>query len=554
MSNEKPSVFIGSSTESYEIAEAVEVNLQGEAEVTLWKDTFTPGTPILEDFQYKKDIFDFAIFIFNDDDIIITRNDICHTVRDNVVFELGLFIGALGYERVFVLYPNKKKLKIFSDYKGVTYLSFDIQRQDNNLISGVRPACTKIKAIIKKLGRTRNKSVVSNKLLGQAKPRLDLLGLEKIYTNYIEAEQDILKELKKSRGPIRLFLQIAAKTIGMKGSLFDVINEVSTKKNVELRVLHSSEQSPLFARDRLESLNKDPDRIIDILKYVNKSLEHLEGAKGSSLRHRVHTWPFIWRIYGFDDKLFLMPYYTDKDAIYYSPVLLFKKSSTSLYKAFVDFFDYVWEQSAPSKKKLSDIITPATPAGTALFLKWEGYHVFGIPRRDLKPNHDFIRFYGVGGKRKNSTEEWIECALREGNEETNNSIDKILNSDSTFFVRKDGIIDSITIIGEKIRPRLIIEKKKHTGLGSMKVNDDVYYLVAYNAALKQKPLPTNEVAALVFLTDYHLSLFKKKFDVTVGEIKSEGAIIISQPEIKIRNEKILIPHGTASFLIRKIKS
>ncbi len=43
--------------------------------------------------------------------------------RQNVIFELGFFIGKLGRDKAFVLY--KGDVEILSDYKGVIYVSMD---------------------------------------------------------------------------------------------------------------------------------------------------------------------------------------------------------------------------------------------------------------------------------------------------------------------------------------------------------------------------------------------------------------------------------------------
>jgi predicted nucleotide-binding protein len=44
--------------------------------------------------------------------------------RDNVIFELGLFMGALTRTRTFVLAPSQVDLKIPSDLLGVTFLRY----------------------------------------------------------------------------------------------------------------------------------------------------------------------------------------------------------------------------------------------------------------------------------------------------------------------------------------------------------------------------------------------------------------------------------------------
>lgn len=45
--------------------------------------------------------------------------------RQNVVFELGYFIGKLGRERVFPLYETLENFEIHSDFAGVVLVPFD---------------------------------------------------------------------------------------------------------------------------------------------------------------------------------------------------------------------------------------------------------------------------------------------------------------------------------------------------------------------------------------------------------------------------------------------
>src|SRR5688572_13296546 len=96
----KPRIFIGSSVESLTIADAINENLDHNFEVTIWRNgTFDLSNNTIDSLIKKASTVDFAIFIFSPDDLIIIRNEEKRIVRDNVVFELGLFIGTIGKER-----------------------------------------------------------------------------------------------------------------------------------------------------------------------------------------------------------------------------------------------------------------------------------------------------------------------------------------------------------------------------------------------------------------------------------------------------------------------
>lgn len=200
---------------------------------------------------------------------------------------------------------------------------------------------------------------------------------------------------------------------------------------------------------------------------------------------------------------------------------------------------------------LADLIQPETPAGTALFLRWQDYHVFSIPQREFRPATDRVRFFGVGGKRQNASESLVNCALREGQEEIGAVISHLETAAQTYFLRANGSIEAISLIDEAIRPRLILEKRVHSLYGSMAHQTLPYYLVGFNACLSDRPMPQNEIAALLYLKDNHLSLIRQS-QLTIADLVQQGARLDTQPDRSIDAGMILVPHGTAQFLIQQI--
>jgi hypothetical protein len=202
--------------------------------------------------------------------------------------------------------------------------------------------------------------------------------------------------------------------------------------------------------------------------------------------------------------------------------------------------------------KLSDLITPTTSAGTALFLIWNGYHVFSIPKRDVLQALQSVRFFGVGGKRINCHESLVDCALREGTEEIGAVVSSIDSAEHTYFLRANGSLEMVQLIESPIRPRLILEKRNHSDYGSMANLTAPYYLVAFNASLSGKPKPCNEIAATLYLKDTHLSLMKRQVNTTIATLMELGAHIEYQADSYLNTSMVLIPHGTARFLIRQL--
>ena len=89
------------------------------------------GRTIIEKFEDYSCV-DFAIILLSPDDEILLKdkktgeykNEITRT-RQNVLFELGFFIGKLGRDRVVALYRQSNFFEFPSDYSGVIYKIYD---------------------------------------------------------------------------------------------------------------------------------------------------------------------------------------------------------------------------------------------------------------------------------------------------------------------------------------------------------------------------------------------------------------------------------------------
>lgn len=83
------------------------------------------GRTVIEKFEGSADV-DFAVVLLTPDDVghIADGSDEPKPrARQNVIFELGYFVGRLGRSRVCAL--HKGGVEILSDYDGVIYVSMD---------------------------------------------------------------------------------------------------------------------------------------------------------------------------------------------------------------------------------------------------------------------------------------------------------------------------------------------------------------------------------------------------------------------------------------------
>lgn len=175
-----PKIFIGSSSESLEVARKLRVCLNKWATVKIWSDLdiFKPGITTIEGLISLCKEFDMSIFIFNIDDKIISRGQEFHITRDNVIFEYGLFLSTLGRLNTFILQPTGlANFRLFSDIQGSNILLFDPNKED--IIDALSPAVEQIIERIFSWQRTkiseklnRNKLAYFERYLTEEEPML----------------------------------------------------------------------------------------------------------------------------------------------------------------------------------------------------------------------------------------------------------------------------------------------------------------------------------------------------------------------------------------------
>jgi Predicted nucleotide-binding protein containing TIR-like domain len=126
----KPSVFVGSSSEALEFARSVKHELAKHFQADVWDEgIFQLGESTLDEMLRFIQSYDFAVLVLNEDDVTKSRKVTSGSPRDNVIFELGLFMGALGRRRAFSIIrcSGDGSPKIPSDLLGNTsvYLGKD---------------------------------------------------------------------------------------------------------------------------------------------------------------------------------------------------------------------------------------------------------------------------------------------------------------------------------------------------------------------------------------------------------------------------------------------
>src|SRR5262245_41269623 len=145
----RPRIFLGSSGKQEKLLKSITRGLEDVAVVEPWTTVFNPGRSTLEQLVELSQQVDFAAFVFAQDDW--TSADASESgeasPRDNVVFEAGLFGGALGMRRTFILHAHGAKLP--TDLPGLPTVRYD----PDGVSAEVRAINTKLHTAIGAEGR-----------------------------------------------------------------------------------------------------------------------------------------------------------------------------------------------------------------------------------------------------------------------------------------------------------------------------------------------------------------------------------------------------------------
>jgi len=152
----RPRVFVGSSSERLPVAKAIQSLLDFECEVTLWSQgVFGLSQFAFDELVRSVESSDFAILVVDADDTRESRGESAEVARDNVVFEYGLFSGALGRSRSFLVHDRTRPPVLPTDLLGLTPATYH-PHSSGNLKASLGPASEEILAVIRELGPREN--------------------------------------------------------------------------------------------------------------------------------------------------------------------------------------------------------------------------------------------------------------------------------------------------------------------------------------------------------------------------------------------------------------
>ncbi len=132
----KLKVFVGSSSEAREHDVVIRKTLEEYGiEAISWSEIFHPGDFGLDSLIKISNEINGALIIATSDDATWYRGNEYFTPRDNILFEMGLFIKALGRNKTgFILLKNLSgsSPKIPTDLAGLNLITYDVSKPAKN--------------------------------------------------------------------------------------------------------------------------------------------------------------------------------------------------------------------------------------------------------------------------------------------------------------------------------------------------------------------------------------------------------------------------------------
>jgi cytidyltransferase-like protein len=349
-------IFIASSSKSRgwatDLQELLDTEMPGNYQFVVWhQDVFRPSSFIFSDLENAASTCSAAIFIFAPDDNIIINDETKKITRDNVIFELGLFVGHLGIDRTIVLSSSDtSSYRLLSDIDGLGTVRFSFKpHDDGNRIAALGPAANRIKrhlwqvlehdsrinaSVLKSVGlvgatdTTEHSALSYVTAIESSRTQFMLLGVgaDKITSNRQQFLEMVMR-IMSNGGLIRLLLLDPDSHAMTMMDDFAATQAGQFRENVKNSLLRIAE-------------------IVELCKCRNTI-----QMRSYFVSNHDHMPPFRLTFVNHDQCIVSPRSLVDKDRAKQQPQLLFTNPATqdgpAYYGAFLRYFESLWRHSNP---------------------------------------------------------------------------------------------------------------------------------------------------------------------------------------------------------------
>jgi predicted nucleotide-binding protein len=364
-----PRLFIGSSTESLPVVQVLQDELQNDAAVTVWTDAsiFRPTDFFVDTLLQIPHLFDFGLFLFEPDDVIESRGKTMRAPRDNVIFELGLFMSRLGLKRAFAMMP-RGGVKVLSDISGLKPLEYD----DSPELAETRKRI--LKNTDKPVVRKALEKELRDKLKVALKPSIDEIrklleagvieatGVFADAPNVVHAAPTMVRLIKASIeiSGTAVVRQVA---LDMSEAWGILVNEIlhgrGKPANITWRCLMIDPDSASIQKvaSASVSVSTAANRLHDMRDYITKHSAELESRK-VNFKCRLYSEPPIVHGFHIDGTALLFSMCDINDGkleAWNTPYWRFEGSDDTAFsshpaRAFKNWFDHRWQSARAAWK------------------------------------------------------------------------------------------------------------------------------------------------------------------------------------------------------------
>lgn len=147
--SKKPPLLIHSSVEGLSIAHVIQVNLDRVCACKVWNQgVFAPGRSNIDSILNEAQAHDYAVIVITADDTKNRRGVEERSPSDNVILEVGLYIGILGLRRTFIVCDRDEQPKLPTNLDGIGVITYSLVGH-SSLRAALGAACTEIEELIR---------------------------------------------------------------------------------------------------------------------------------------------------------------------------------------------------------------------------------------------------------------------------------------------------------------------------------------------------------------------------------------------------------------------
>ncbi len=343
---------------------------------------------------------------------------------------------------------------------------------------------------------------------------------------------------------VSIFVQIGREILSGKGIFYECLKKNSSPESI--RILHSSVRTPYLSSKQASSrsVGKLEEWRLDLVSSEQSGKQLSNIFNEGVFQSRAHHEGYYWRVFLFDEMCYVQPYIYDSDNSGRAPVFKIKKSDSSVYNTYSNYFEKKWIEYEPNTYYINDFIKESFPVSVTAILKFDSLYIFSIPDRYVRNNNMYIQ--AVGGKTEGD-ENYKTALKREVGEEIDASI-KIYSSRNTTYIHEGGI-QLAEPFHDTPAPYIIYRRDVLEDTRDKRVK----WILLYQAELLinsiQELRPKNETRAIICLSQKMLTrLSDPTTSLKLRDIMNakDGSCLIANKSYS--PETVLHPRGMVSVI------